>query len=154
MGNICRSPSAEGVFRTVAERAGIAHHLTIDSAGTGGWHAGEAPDRRASIAAQRRGYDLSQLRARQVSVDDFVRFGWILAMDRTNLRELEAMQPQHFRGHLGLFMDFAPHLATPEVPDPYYGGPDGFEYVLDLIEDASRALLEHLQRSVPWPSGR
>jgi protein-tyrosine phosphatase len=153
MGNICRSPTAEGVFRAVAERADAARHLMIASAGTGGWHVGEAPDRRASVAAQRRGYDLTRMRARQVSADDFARFGWILAMDRTNLRELEAMQPEPFRGHLGLFMDFAPQLATPEVPDPYYGGPEGFEYVLDIIEDASRAFLDHLQRSVPWPAG-
>ena len=151
MGNICRSPTAEGVFRAVAERAGVGKHLMIDSAGIGGWHAGEPPDRRASMAAQRRGYDLANVRARQVDVADFTRFGWILAMDRANLADLIVMRPTDWSGHLGLFLDLAPDLTTTEVPDPYYGGADGFEHVLDLIERASQALLAQLERTVVWP---
>src|SRR5512134_3517695 len=140
MGNICRSPTAEGVFRTVAQRAGLAARVRAASAGLGDWHVGSPPDRRAIQAARRRGYDLTALRARQVEIGDFTRFGWILAMDRSNLRLLEAMRPHDFAGHLGLLLDLAPELKTREVPDPYYGGPAGFDHVLDLIEAASAAL--------------
>jgi len=136
LGNICRSPTAEGVFRARAARAGIAGHLEIDSAGTGDWHVGQPPDRRAIAAAATRGYD--------VAADDFHRFDWILAMDRANLRELAALRPRAFAGHLGLFLDVAPELDVREVPDPYYGGADGFERVLDLIETASDALIERV----------
>jgi protein-tyrosine phosphatase len=144
LGNICRSPTAEGVFRARAARAGLADRLEIDSAGTGDWHVGQPPDRRAIAAAAIRGYDLASLRARQVAADDFHRFDWILAMDRANLRELAALQPRAFAGHLGLFLDVAPGLDVREVPDPYYGGADGFERVLDLIETASDALIERV----------
>ena len=141
LGNICRSPTAEGVFRARAARAGIAGRVDVDSAGTGDWHVGHPPDARAVAAAARRGYDLAGLRARQVATGDFHRFGWILAMDRANLRDLSALRPRAFTGHLGLFLDVAPELGVREVPDPYYGGADGFEQVLDLIETASDALI-------------
>jgi len=144
LGNICRSPTAEGVFRARAARAGLGEHLEIDSAGTGDWHVGQPPDRRAIAAAAGRGYDLAGLRARQVSTEDFSRFGWILAMDRANLRDLAALRPRSFGGHLGLFLDVAPALGLREVPDPYYGGDDGFARVLDLIETASDALLNRV----------
>ncbi|HEX4883543.1 MAG TPA: low molecular weight protein-tyrosine-phosphatase [Casimicrobiaceae bacterium] len=148
MGNICRSPTAEAVFRERAARAGLDRYLDIDSAGTGSWHVGEPPDRRAIEHAARRGYDLTPLRARQVGPDDFQRFRWILAMDNQNLRELKALRPAHYEGHLGLMLDFAPSLGVREVPDPYYGGLEGFERVLDLLEHASERLLEHVGRGV------
>jgi protein-tyrosine phosphatase len=150
-GNICRSPTAEGVFRAVAERGGLATRIRADSAGVGDWHRGLPPDRRAIQAARRRGYDLTALRARQVSDEDFAGFGWILAMDRSNLRALEAMRPNDFGGHLGLLLDVLPEAEVREVPDPYYGGPQGFEYVLDLIEAASRALLVQVRAALPEP---
>jgi protein-tyrosine phosphatase len=145
MGNICRSPTAEGVFRAAVAQMNIGTRIHTDSAGTGDWHVGSPPDRRAIEAARRRGYDLTALRARQVTVADFARFGWILAMDRENLRELDLLRPRAFAGHLGLFLDLAPGLGAREVPDPYYGGPDGFERVLDLVETASAALIERLR---------
>jgi protein-tyrosine phosphatase len=155
LGNICRSPTAEGVFRARASRAGLADRLEIDSAGTGDWHVGQPPDRRAIAAAASRGYDLGSLRARQVVVSDFHRFGHIFAMDRANLRELASLRPRSFEGQLGLFLDVAPSLGVREVPDPYYGGADGFEQVLDLIEHASDALIARLARDagVRLPSG-
>jgi protein-tyrosine phosphatase len=145
MGNICRSPTAEGVFRDLAQRAGLGESLLVDSAGTGDWHVGAPPDRRAVQAAKRRGYDLSPLRARQVEPADFARFGWILAMDQQNLRALEAMRPVDYPGHVGLLLALQPELGIDEVPDPYYGGPKGFEHVLDLVESALTALLERVR---------
>jgi protein-tyrosine phosphatase len=144
LGNICRSPTAEAVFRAKARRAGLASRLTIDSAGTGEWHVGDPPDWRAVAHAAKRGYDLSSLRARQVTRADFGRFDWILAMDRSNLADLERMRPREHAGHLGLFLELAPHLGRREVPDPYDGGADGFEVVLDLVEAASAALVARL----------
>ena len=144
LGNICRSPTAEGVFRERAARAGMASRIVIASAGTGDWHVGEPPDRRAIAHAAKRGYDLRKQRARQVCDDDFRRFRWILAMDRANLREVTSMRPDAYDGHVGLFLDLAPELGIREVPDPYYGGADGFERVLDLIEAASDSLLEKI----------
>ena len=144
MGNICRSPTAEGVFRAVAERAGYARRLRIDSAGTHDYHVGEGPDVRAIASAHRRGYDIRKCRARQFEARDFARFEWILAMDQTNLQRLVEWQPVDFRGHVGLLLDFAPDLGVREVPDPYYGGPDGFERMLDLIEPASETLLARI----------
>jgi protein-tyrosine phosphatase len=144
LGNICRSPTAEVVFRTAARRAGLARRVEVDSAGTGEWHVGNPPDFRAIAHAARRGYDLKPLRARQVSAVDFDRFQWILAMDRANLAALEAMRPGGFDGHLGLFLDLAPGLALREVPDPYDQPPRVFEQVLDLIEAASAALAARL----------
>ena len=149
MGNICRSPTAESVFREHALRAGLLDELLIDSAGTGAWHVGEAPDKRAILHARRRGYDLEALRARQVTREDFARFDYILGMDLRNLRDLQALRPGEYRGYLGLFLDFAPHLGLREVPDPYYGGPEGFEAVLELAERASEGLLAHIRAQGP-----
>ncbi len=146
LGNICRSPTAEGVFRAALEQVGMADRIVADSAGLGDWHVGSPPDRRAIQAAQRRGYDLTKLRARRVEATDFARFGWILAMDRAILRELEELRPGEFTGHLGLFLDLAPELGVHEVPDPYYGGQEGFERVLDLVEAASGRLIERLRQ--------
>ena len=144
LGNICRSPTAEVVFRAAAARAGLAHRVEIDSAGTGDWHVGNPPDYRAITHADRRGYDLRPLRGRQVCPDDFRRFHWILAMDRSVLAELEALRPADFAGHLGLFLDLAPELGTRDVPDPYDKGPEGFERVLDLVEKCSEAFAARL----------
>ena len=141
MGNICRSPTAEGVTRTLAERSGVAASFEFESAGTHGYHIGKAPDARASKAAALRGYDLSSLKARQVVRDDFVRFDRILAMDRDNLELLKQACPPQHHGKLGLFLEFASRHEEDEVPDPYYGGPEGFERVLDLVEDAAQGLL-------------
>ena len=144
LGNICRSPTAHGVFEHMLQRDGLAPLIQVDSCGTGGWHVGEAPDGRATTEAQKRGYDLSPLRARQVAAVDFREFDYILAMDRANLSELRAMCPASFSGHLGLFLDFAAGAAEEEVPDPYYGGDAGFAHVLDLIETASEGLLREI----------
>jgi len=146
VGNICRSPTAEVVFRAVAQRDAPELVLEIDSAGTAAYHVGELPDQRMRQAAARRGYDLSTLRARVVEPDDFEHYDLILAMDRENLRVLERRAPPEARGRLRLLLEFAPEAGVSEVPDPYYGGPNGFEDVLDLIEAASRGLIEHLRR--------
>lgn len=145
MGNICRSPTAEGVFRAAANRAGWAKKVEIDSAGTHALRVGHSPDRRATIAASRRGYEIAKLRAREVSIADFTRFDYILAMDEDNLRQLESLRPIDYQGHMGLLLEFAPETGLREVPDPYYGPPEGFERVLDLIEAASAGLLEHIR---------
>ena len=146
MGNICRSPTAEGVFREHARRAGLLERLRIESAGVGDWHVGQRPDARAIAHAIRRGYDLTALRARQVVPGDFTVFDYILAMDLRNLRDLRALAPADYQGRLGLLLDFAPHLGLREVPDPYFGGADGFETVLELTERACAALLDHIRR--------
>jgi len=150
MGNICRSPTAEGVFRTMAMAAGVA--VEVDSAGTGGWHVGEAPDQRATAAAAQRGVDLSTQRARQARISDFHEFDHILAMDRDNLEDLTAIMPPDARAELRLFLDYAPDQPVREVPDPYYGGPQGFERVLDLIEAASAGLLARIVSIRPQES--
>ena len=144
MGNICRSPTAEGIFRAQVHAAGLANLIATDSAGTHGYHVGEPPDSRAIEAAARRGIDITDLRARRVEVDDFKRFDLVLAMDRENLAQLNRLCPRDAVERPRLFMDFAPHIEAPDVPDPYYGGADGFEHVLDLVEAASRGLLDHL----------
>jgi protein-tyrosine phosphatase len=132
------------VFRTRAERAGLGPRVSVASAGTGDWHVGMPPDPRAIAHATKRGYDLASVRARRVGGEDFERFDWILAMDRGNLRELLALRPASFAGRLGLFLDFVPHLGLRDVPDPYYGAALHFERVLDLVEQASDALLKQL----------
>lgn len=144
LGNICRSPSAEGVFRRAIEQAGLGQRITVDSCGIGDWHAGNAPDARAQAASQRRGIDISGLRARQFRGNDFHAFDYILPMDYGNLRDIRAMEPDEHGAHIELFLAFA---GTPqgEVPDPYYGGEQGFEDVLDMIEAASRGLIEHIE---------
>ncbi|TXS93001.1 low molecular weight phosphotyrosine protein phosphatase [Parahaliea maris] len=140
LGNICRSPTAHGVFEQRVAQRGLQERIVVDSCGTGDWHIGHPPDRRAQAAALQRGYDLSHLRARQVEPADFSLFDYVLAMDESNLGDLRAMRPASFAGHLGLFLDFA-DTGLREVPDPYYGGDDGFDHVLDLIEAASDGLL-------------
>tara|TARA_R110002020_G_scaffold190053_2_gene389428 strand:+ start:18250 stop:18711 length:462 start_codon:yes stop_codon:yes gene_type:complete len=145
LGNICRSPSAEGVFASRLQQSALAQQVQIDSAGTGGYHTGEPPDRRATAAALKRGYDLRAQRARAVADEDFSRFDLILAMDQSNLDNLRARTPANAKAQLGLFMAFAPGWPA-EVPDPYYGGDDGFEQVLDMLEAASAGLLEHLAK--------
>ena len=145
MGNICRSPTAEGVFKRFVEQAGLSERIASDSAGTHGYHVGEPPDERAQRFAQKRGYDLSALRARQVARGDFEAFDYVLAMDEMNLRLLERLCPPPHAHKLRLFLAFANDPALREVPDPYYGGAQGFEHVLDLVERAARGLLAHLQ---------
>lgn len=147
LGNICRSPTAEGVFRHVVEQAGLADKITIDSAGTGDWHIGKGPDPRTQEEAATRSYDLSTLRARQVSSADFNQFDYVIAMDKQNLKDLEAMKPADYQGYLGLFLPLADGVTEEEVPDPYYGGPEGFTLVLDMVEQASQALLQHIQKT-------
>ena len=142
LGNICRSPTAEGVFRQRVRAAGLEDRVHIDSAGTGDWHVGKGPDPRTCRAALQRGYDLSPLRARQVAAEDFQRFDLILAMDHDNLLRLKDIQPDHARAELDLLLR---RYGLGLVPDPYYGGADGFEQVLDLIEAASDALLAEIK---------
>lgn len=144
-GNICRSPTAEGVFRKLVADAGLADRITADSAGTHAYHVGEPPDRRTQLAARTRGYDLSDLRARRVARDDFHSFDLVLAMDREHYDILAGIAPASAGHKLRLMMEFARRSAHDEVPDPYYGGPDGFELVLDLLEDAAEGLLERLR---------
>jgi len=141
LGNICRSPTAEGVLRGIAAREFAGVPLYVDSAGTADYHVGDPPDRRTVAAARRRGYDLSSLRARRVAPADFENFDYILAMDRANLAELEQVGQGIAGAHLALFLDFAPQLEVAEVPDPYYGGIEDFERVLDLCEAGARGLL-------------
>ncbi len=149
LGNICRSPTAQGVFEARIQQRQLAEHILVDSAGTSGWHIGELPDARSRKAAQRRGYDLSQQRGRQVTVQDFHDFDYILAMDRQNLQALKAICPDGFSGHLGLFLEFSRKQSYLEVPDPYHGGSEGFELVLDLIEEAADGLLADILEKHP-----
>lgn len=144
MGNICRSPTAEGVFRRLVEQQGLAHVITVDSAGTHDYHIGAPPDPRTQAAAARRGYDLSGLRARQVTVGDFAAFDHVLAMDGYNRELLRALCPPQYRARVRLLLEFADGTALREVPDPYYGGASGFEEVLDLVENAAHGLLRHI----------
>jgi protein-tyrosine phosphatase len=149
LGNICRSPTAEGVFRQLVAARGLSDRIEVDSAGTGGWHAGDPPDPRTVQAAARRGLDLSTLRARQVRREDFAAFDHVLAMDEANLRALELLRGDSARARLRLFLACAPDVGCTEVPDPYDGGPAGFERVLDLCEAAARALLDEIARDLP-----
>lgn len=146
MGNICRSPTAHGVFRDLVQREGLADRIVIDSAGTHAYHVGEAPDRRAQETARRRGVDLSDLRARRAEPDDFHSFDYVLAMDQDNYQHLARICPSGMHDRIRLYMDFAPEMRTREVPDPYYGGASGFEHVLDLVEAAAAGLLAEIRR--------
>ncbi|WP_377810108.1 low molecular weight protein-tyrosine-phosphatase [Azospirillum sp. A29] len=150
-GNICRSPTAEGVFRHLADRAGLGALVVADSAGTHSYHVGEPPDPRTVRAALARGVDLSGLRARKVVAADFTRFDHILAMDHGHLAQLRRIAPANATAALRLFLDDAHGLEGREVPDPYYGGADGFEQVLDLCEAGSRSLLDRLSRESRFP---
>jgi len=146
MGNICRSPTAHGVFQHMVEQTGLSRQVEIDSAGTHAYHLGNPPDARAQAAARRRGIDLSMQRARRVQSTDFKRFDYILAMDEENLKSLRTICPPQHAHKLSLLMEYAPELRMREVPDPYYGGASGFEQVLDLVEAASIGLLRHLRQ--------
>lgn len=144
LGNICRSPSAEGVFRRVVSERAAHLNIHIDSAGTADYHIGKPPDARSRAAALRRGIDISQLRARQVRAEDFEYFDLILAMDDENLAELKRRADRAYHDRIRLLMEFAPNAQRRSVPDPYYGGEPGFEEVLDLLEEASLGLLDEV----------
>lgn len=148
MGNICRSPTAEGVFLKVLNERAPQLKIGVDSAGTHAYHIGTSPDARARRAAERRGIDLSTQRARKVQVDDFARFDLVLAMDRLNHATLVDQSPSEFHERIRLFLEFAPNAGIEDVPDPYYGGSKGFEHVLDLVEEASEGLLEFLLQRI------
>jgi protein-tyrosine phosphatase len=143
-GNICRSPTAEGVARGLALQQGVEHLFEFDSAGTHGYHVGDPPDPRTVAAALRRGYDLAPLRARRVTEFDFIRFDQLLAMDCEHLEMLRRACPPLHRNKLGLFLEFSERFDEDEVPDPYYGGAEGFDHVLDLVEDAATQLIRRL----------
>ena len=145
MGNICRSPSAEGVFRHKVSEAGLSDRIHIDSAGTHAYHIGNPPDPRSQQAALKRNFDLSAQRARKVKVNDFAEFDYVIAMDISNEEDLQAICPEGLEDKIYLFLKFARNTDKKEVPDPYYGGINGFEIVLDLIEDAADGLIAHLQ---------
>lgn len=147
LGNICRSPTAEGVFQQLINDSSLAKRIQVDSAGTANWHQGRGPDPRTISAAKKRGFDLSILRARVVKRSDFNEFDYILAMDEDNLTELHSLKPDNYTGYLGLFLAFGSQQTYTEVPDPYHGGSEGFELVLDLIEDAAVGLLKSIQKS-------
>ncbi len=144
MGNICRSPTAEGVFRHVVRQRNLQDQISIDSAGTHAYHIGESPDPRSQSTALGRGVDLSAQRARKAIKDDFERFDYILAMDRSNYEDLKQLGQGADLSKLYLFMDFAKDWDNDEVPDPYYGGANGFDQVFDMVQSASQGLLEHI----------
>jgi protein-tyrosine phosphatase len=147
-GNICRSPTAEGVFRALVEREGLSDAISVDSAGTQGYHVGEPPDVRSCAAAKRRGIVLETQRARQVSRSDFERFDLILAMDHSHHDQLSRLCPPGREDRLAMFLSFAPDLGFLDVPDPYYGAGDGFERVLNMVEAGSAGLLEHIRTTM------
>jgi len=148
MGNICRSPTAEGIFRHIVEQQGLSDSFTLDSAGTHAYHVGAPPDHRAQETAESRGIDLSDLRGRKVTVNDFETFDYVLAMDKDNLNSLKDLYPSAKDSQLKLFLDFASDLNFDEVPDPYYGGTKGFEKVFDMLENASKGLINHIKEEV------
>ncbi len=146
LGNICRSPTAEGIFRALVRAQGLEQFILIDSAGTHAYHIGEAPDVRAQAAAARRGIDLSGLRGRQATRADIETFDFILAMDHENLAHLRNLSPPGHEHKVRLFLEFAPQRPERDVPDPYFGGAGGFDRVLDMVEEAAAGLLEHIRR--------
>ena len=143
LGNICRSAMAEGVFKAKAQAEGLEVHT--DSAGTSSWHIGEEPDPRAQEATLRRGIDISDQRGHQMTREDFAAFDYIIAMDTSNLAKLRALGANDHHHKLHMMLSFADGIDETEIPDPYYGGPDGFEDVLDMIEAASAGLIAHIQ---------
>ena len=145
MGNICRSPTAHGVFEALVENEGLSHLIQVDSAGTHAYHVGEPPDPRSQQTARTRGFDLSGQRARQAVRNDFHEFDYVLAMDRDNYANLAAICPTDKQDKLRLFLDYAPELSIDEVPDPYYGGSRGFERVFDMVEVAAQGLLKDIK---------
>ncbi len=154
MGNICRSPMAEGVFQKLLEREGLAGQVLIESAGTHAYHVGKAPDERAIRAARERGIDISHLRARQVEPGDFEEFDLVLVMDEQNYDTLLFTGARKHQHKLGYLLDYAPHLKTRNLPDPFYGTEPGFDRVLDMIEDACEGLLQHLQEQMACQQAR
>jgi len=150
LGNICRSPLAEGVFRAVLAEGGRAERILVDSAGTGGWHAGEAPDRRSIAVAASHGVDISRQKARKVAPGDFARFDLILGMDRANVADLKALAPAAMRDRVHLFLEFAEGKAR-DVPDPYYDGPEAFSSVYRMVREASEALARRLEARASVP---
>jgi protein-tyrosine phosphatase len=146
MGNICRSPTAHGVFRALVESEGLMETISIDSAGTHAYHVGNPPDKRAQETARSRGIDLSDLLARRVEAEDFDRFDYVVAMDQDNYMALSEICPDQHVDKIHMFMDFAPQMRTREVPDPYYGGTAGFERVFDLVEAAAQGLLDEVRQ--------
>jgi protein-tyrosine phosphatase len=146
LGNICRSPTAHGLFQHKVNQIGLSDHIVVDSAGTGGWHSGAAPDERSQSTALERGYDISHLSARKVVGDDFTQFDYILAMDQDNLSHLSTLKPASYQGILGLFLDVAGTASNQEVPDPYYGDQGQFQMAIKLIEDGSDSLLARIRQ--------
>ncbi len=155
MGNICRSPTAEAVFKHYVVQAGLGERIESDSAGTHDYHIGDPPDTRTQQAALDRGYDMSGLRARQVSADDFAEFDYVLAMDESNLHLLKGSCPQEHLNKIMFLTEFSDKPGRRNVPDPYYGGPQGFEQVLDMVEHAAQGLLRRIQERLgvcrTWP---
>ena len=154
-GNICRSPTAEGVLRKIVSDAGMNQQIIVDSAGTHGSHQGHPPDSRAQSAAKSRGYDLSKLKARKLAADDFEHFDLLLAMDEGHFSIMQRIAPPGTRDKVKMFLSYARNTGGPtamEVPDPYYGAPGGFERVLDLIEDAANGLFASIQRDPTFPT--
>ncbi len=148
MGNICRSPTAQGVFESLLKESELANRVHIDSAGTHAYHVGEQPDRRATQAAASRGIDLTTQRARRVESADFARYDYVLAMDSSNIEDLLTLCPEEYRHKIRLFLEFADTNSARDVPDPYYGGNQGFERVLDLVEEGAKGLLDDIRRKV------
>lgn len=148
LGNICRSPTAHGVFEHLLHKHQLHNIVRVDSCGTGAWHIGQAPDERTQKAAKRKGYDLSHLRARRIELEDFQQFDYILAMDTRNLADVIKMAPDTYAGNIQLFLDYSSKKSLVEVPDPYYGGEDGFERVLDIVEEACENLLLHIKHQL------
>lgn len=148
LGNICRSPTAHGVFAKLVFERGLDELIEVESAGTHAYHVGKSPDKRSQAVALKRGVDLSALRGRKVSADDFEYYDYILAMDASNLSHLRQECPVEFEGKLKLFLGFAAGVSEQEVPDPYYGGSDGFDYVMDLVESASLGLIEVIRKEI------
>lgn len=145
MGNICRSPSAEGFFATALQNSNLRGQVSIDSAGTHGYHSGEAPDSRAIATALNFGVDISHLRARKVSVSDFDVYDLIVAMDRNNYADLQHIRPKGSKADLAMMMQYHPQSQPEDVPDPYYGGMDGFNYMCELLQAATRGLLQNIE---------
>lgn len=147
LGNICRSPSAEGVFRALLHDEGLSDKIEVDSCGTGSFHTGNPPDERAIAACAARDIDISGLRARQIRKTDFEKFDYIIGMDEDNIQSLEMECPYGYDDRIHLFLDLGPYMETREVPDPYYGGDLGFQSMLNLIERASKSLLKNIREN-------
>jgi protein-tyrosine phosphatase len=145
MGNICRSPTAHGVFRKLVEDEGYADDIYIESSGTHAYHIGEPPDSRAQQTAHERGINLSDLRGQRIKSSDFAEFDYLLPMDQDNYEILLSSSPKEHHGKIKMFLSFAPTLTSREVPDPYYGGPSGFDQVFDMVEAGSRGLLDDIK---------